>query len=205
MILENKCKKCKRFGEKLFLKGERCYSPKCPLLRRTKSNRRNAFSKGSSEYSRQLLEKQKIKTYYGLNERQLKRYFQEAFNQKGSTPEILAKMLEMRFDSVIYNAGFAPYRCLARQLASHGHFLLNGRRHDISSAVLKVNDLICVRPQSQNKIIFNGLREKLKKAKTLSWLEVNPDQLSVRIIAEPALEELNLPFDFSLVVEFYSR
>jgi|YelNatPaOPRAMG01_1025707.scaffolds.fasta_scaffold00696_6 small subunit ribosomal protein S4 len=201
MILDSKCKKCKLYGEKLFLKGERCYSPKCPLLKQRRLRKRTAVS----EYGRQLLEKQKVKLLYRLSERQLKRYFKEALKAKGSTPEVLAQMLEMRFDSVIFNAGFAPSRSVARQLVSHGHFLLNGRRHDIPSAILKVGDEISLREQSKDKAPFVNLKEALKKANVPDWLSVDSEQLKIKVLKQPDYQSLNLPFNLSLIVEFYSR
>jgi len=209
MLVDAKCKKCKSFKEKLFLKSERCYSPKCPMLRqkitRGRKKGRSSGRISTSEYGRQLLEKQKVKINYGLSERQLKKYFNEAFAKKGSTPDLLAKRLEMRFDSIIFTLGFAASKSIARQLTTHGHFMLNGKRHDIPSSLVKINDEISIRPQSQKLAIFQNFKEKLQKHDIPKWLSLDIDNLKAKVLSDPDVKELSLPYNFSLIVEFYSR
>jgi len=211
MILDIKCKKCRKINEKLFLKGERCYSPKCPLIK-IKANllKRGGKTQGrrpknKSEFGRQLSEKQKVKLYYGITERQLKKYYKEATKKRGSTPENLAKRLEQRLDSVILASGFASSHTAARQLTTHGHFSLNGKRHDVPSSEIKINDIIALSALSLKKPIFNNLKEKLEKHQTPAWLKVDLSNLTIQLVGEPDLQELSLPFNFSLIVEFYSR
>ena len=203
---ESLCKKCRYAGEKLFLKGEKCYTPKCLLIRRgvglrgAKKKRR-----GVTPYGKQLLEKQKAKLAYGIQERQFKNYFELALKKKASTPETLAQILESRFDNIVFRLGFAPNRKTARQLITHGHFLLNGRKHNIPSTLLKVEDKISIRPQSLKKGFFKDLKEKLKNYQPPKFLSLDKEKLEGKIISAPDLEELQLPFDFPLIVEFYSK
>ncbi|MGE4554540.1 MAG: 30S ribosomal protein S4 [Candidatus Paceibacterota bacterium] len=200
------CKKCRYLGEKLFLKGEKCYTPKCLLVRKGIALRgKKRKRKGTTFYGKQLLEKQKLKLAYGLREKQLKRYFELALKDKTSTPEALAQLLERRFDNIVFRLGLASNRRSARQLISHGHFLLNDRRHNIPSTLLKVGDIIKIRPQSLQKPPFKDLREKLKNYQTPSFLAFDKEKLEGKVISLPNLEELQLPFDFPLVVEFFSR
>lgn len=207
MILEAKCRKCRAMQEKLFLKGERCYSQKCNLLRRpskpgpAKKGRRG----GQSEYGRQLSEKQKLKLSYGINERQLRKYFEESLKSKGMTGDVLLKKLEMRLDNVVFRLGLAGSRRLARQLVSHGHFLVNGKRTRVASYVIKKDDLIKVKSQSIEKTVFKNIKNNLKKYQTPSFLLLDPEKMEGRIKGDPNISELNAPFSMSLVVEFYSK
>jgi small subunit ribosomal protein S4 len=200
------CKKCRYAGEKLFLKGEKCYTPKCLLIRRGIALRGvKRKRKGLTPYGRQLLEKQKAKLTYGLRERQFKRYYEMALKKRTSTPETLAQLLESRFDNIVFRLGFAPNRKTARQLINHGHFLLNGRKHNIPSTLLKIGDTIQIRPQSLEKAPFKDLKEKLKNYQPPSFLSLDREKLEGKVVALPNLEELQLPFDFPLIVEFYSK
>lgn len=200
------CKKCRSIGEKLFLKGEKCYSPKCLLIRKGVSLRGvKKKRKTLTAYGKQLLEKQKAKLAYGLRERQFKKYFELALRKQTSTPETLAQILERRFDNIVFRLGFAPNRKTARQLINHGHFLLNGRRHNIPSTLLKVGDIISIRPQSFKKEIFKDLKEKLKNYQPPKFLLLDKEKLEGKMIALPDLQELQLPFDFPLIVEFYTK
>lgn len=205
-MLDKNCKKCRAVGEKLFLKGEKCYNPKCPMVRRGiayhgKSKRRHTLT----PYGRQLLEKQKAKLIYGIRERQFHRYFDLSYKKKGATPEILASMLESRFDNVIYRLGFASNRAAARQLVSHGHFFLNGRKHNISSTIVKKEDTISVNPKSLKNNAFKDIKDRLKKYNPPKFLELDPEKLIGKIITEPDLEELKMAIDFPSIVEFYSK
>ena len=209
MILSAKCKKCRALGEKLFLRGERCFSPKCAMVRRPykpgahgKTQRR----RNVSEYGRQLAEKQKVKLLYGLSERQLRRYFREVINKKGSTKDLLFKKLENRIDNVIFRLGLAESRNSARQMVSHGHFLLNRKKSKTPSTELRKNDVILVRLESRTNSLFKNLIEDLKK-KSVSPKHLSFDikKLEGTVLGDPSIEELKPSFDLSLVVEFYSK
>jgi small subunit ribosomal protein S4 len=204
--MNTNCKKCRAVGEKLFLKGEKCYTPKCPMVRKGivhhgKSKRRHTLS----PFGKQLLEKQKAKLIYGMKERQFHRYFDLSYKKKGATPEILAGMLEGRFDNVIYRLGFASNRAAARQLVSHGHFFLNGRKHNISSTIVKKGNTISVNPKSLKTSTFKDIKDRLKKYNPPKFLELDSEKLVGKIIAEPDLEELKMAIDFPSIVEFYSK
>lgn len=193
-------------GEKLFLKGEKCYAPKCPMIRRGiafrgKSKRR----KNPTPYGKQLLEKQKAKLMYGIRERQFHRYFDLARKKRGATPEILAEMLENRLDNVVFRLGFAPNRASARQLVSHGFFLVNGRKHNIASTILKKGDLISIAAKALKTNALKDSLGRLKKYKPPAFLELNSEKLEGKIIAKPEIEELKMAIDFPLIVEFYSK
>jgi len=205
-MMDPLCKRCRTIGEKLFLKGEKCYTPKCPLVRRGVAlhgkNKKRAYT---TPYGRQLLEKQKAKLIYDIRERQFHRYYEMAYQKKGSTPEILAKILESRFDNIIYRAGFALNRHNAKQLVTHGFFYLNGRKHNIPSTLLKPNDVITVNPNYINKEPIKNIRELLKKSKPPKFLQVDPEKLEIKVVGEPNLEELETNINFPAIVEFYSK
>ena len=205
-MLEDKCKKCRAVGEKLFLKGERCFTPKCALIRRGirvlgKRKRRKTLT----SYGKQLLEKQKVKLSYGMREKQFRRYFNMALKKKISTPDALAQLVENRFDNTVFRLGFTTSRTMARHLANHGHFFLNGRKHDIPSTILKKGDVISIRPQSITKVPFKDIKERLKKYSASKHLKLDLSKMEGEVIADPNLEELQLPFDFTSIVELYSR
>ena len=198
---DNKCKQCRAAGEKLFLKGERCFTPKCALIRRglvtTRQKRRR---RSITAYGKQLLEKQKVKLAYGIKEQQFRRYVKLALKKVTATPEALAQLLENRFDNVIFRMGFTSSRAIARQLVSHGHFILNGRRHNIASTILKKGDVVSIRPQSINKKPFEEIKESIKKYNPPKHLQVDAGKLEGKVITEPDLEELQLPFDFTSIM-----
>ncbi|MFA5392244.1 MAG: 30S ribosomal protein S4 [Candidatus Paceibacterota bacterium] len=205
-MLDKNCKKCRAVGEKLFLKGEKCFTPKCSMIRRGiayhgKSKRRRALT----PYGKQLLEKQKAKLIYGMRERQFHRYFDLSYKKKGATSEVLANMLENRFDNVVYRLGFASNRATAKQLVSHGHFFLNGRKHNISSTIAKKGDIISINPRSLKANVFKDIKDRLKKYNPPKFLELDPEKLEGKIIAKPDLEELKMVIDFPSIVEFYSK
>ncbi len=205
-MLDDKCKKCRAVGEKLFLKGERCFTPKCALTRRGlrvlgKGKRRKTLT----SYGKQLLEKQKVKLAYGMREKQFRRYFKMALKKKVSTPEALAQLVENRFDNTVFRLRFAVSRTMARHLVSHGHFFLNGRKHNISSTIVKKEDVISIRPQSSSKVPFEDIKERLKKYSPPKHLKLDMNKMEGKVMADPDLEELQLPFDFTSIVELYSR
>lgn len=198
----------RRLGENLFLKGERSFSQKSAVVRKPyppgmhgpKGRRRPI-----SEFGRQLKGKQKIRFMYGLRENQLKRYVRESMKEKGEMGENLLRKLEMRFDNVIYRLGFAISRSISRQFASHGHFILNGRKVNIPSAKIKVGDVIKIRPASENKKMFSDLKTALKKYKTPSWLSLDKDKLEGKVVSRPEKDEIGFSGDLSVIVEYYSR
>lgn len=205
--INEKCKKCRAFGKKLFLKGERCYGPKCSLTRRAYGPGIHGASRkrATSEYGRQLKEKQKIKNIYGILERQFRRYYENARKKKGNTAEFLLEILETRLDNVVYRLGLASSRRMARQLVGHGHILVNGKKVDISSYQVRLGDAVKVKASSEKMPYFNNLRLSLKKYRTPSWLELDIDKLEGKIISMPEKSEIELEADILSVIDFYSR
>jgi small subunit ribosomal protein S4 len=204
------CKLCRREGEKLFLKGARCYSPKCAIERRAyppgQHGRGATFRRRrSSDYSRQLREKQKARRIYGVMERQFRRYYREALRRPGVTGEHLLVLLETRLDNVVYRLGFADSRAQARQLVQHGHFDVNGKRAKAPSALLNPGDVVRVRTNSRQKTYFKELAAILEQRDVPSWLAMEPSQMSGRVLALPMREAIEQPLDESLIVEYYSR
>lgn len=200
-----KCQLCRREGVKLFLRGDRCYSPKCALGRRpTPPGQHGRFRRRMTLYARRLREKQKLKRIYGLREEQFRRYVEWAKEFKGVTGETLLKFLERRLDNVVYRAGFAVSRAHARQLVSHGHFLVNGRVTNIPSYLVEEGDIIEVKPQAREKL-RPMLKENADRRPVPRWLTRDLEGLRVQVHAEPSLEELEHAVDPSLIVEYYSR
>lgn len=206
-MIDPKCKKCRALGEKLFLKKERCYSPKCAMVK--KPYRPGVHGKdrkrGVSEYGLLLAEKQKVKNTYFVRERQFKKYFIEASRRRGNTGEILLQKLELRLDNVVFRAGFVPSRSVARQLVGHGHFLVNGRRVDIPSFEVKKGDIIEIRPSDQTKFPFSELKTTLKKYQPPSWIDLDKEKLKAKILRLPQAEDIGANFKMDLIVEYYSR
>ena len=200
------CRICRREGEKLYLKGEKCVT-KCTLERRPSKPGQHGSARGrkASGYATQLREKQKVRKTYGILERQFKRHFDEAARRPGKTSDNLIQLLEMRMDNIVYRFGFADSRAQARQLVNHGHFRLNGRRLDIPSALVKAGDEITVRPQSRETEYFKARALLLAQKGVPSWLRVDPNTLTGRVLAAPTPQDLELPFNEQLVVEFYQR
>ncbi|HEY8363203.1 MAG TPA: 30S ribosomal protein S4 [Tissierellaceae bacterium] len=199
------CRLCRREGMKLYLKGDKCYSDKCPVQRRSYApGQHGQMRKKPTEYGMQLREKQKVKRYYGITEAQMKRYFRMADKMKGITGENLLKILELRLDNVVYRMGFASSRAEARQLVTHGHFLVNGKKVDIPSVILKVGDTIEVKENSKSSPKFKELIEK-HSGTTVKWVDVNIEQLKGSIITEPTREDIDLPVQEHLITELYSK
>jgi len=204
------CKICRRAGEKLFLKGERCFSPKCAMIKRPyapgqKSKKRR---RPLSEYGKELKEKQKLRNWYNLKEKQFKNYVKKLLDKKGKmedAPLFLIKKLESRMDNIVFRSGFVLSRRKARTLVSHGYFLVNGRASNIPSRQLKEGDIISVKPQKLKKNIIIGFKQLIKKQKPASWLKLNKEKLEVEIIGAPTLEEVAPPVDILSIFEFYSR
>jgi len=209
--MENaKCKICRRLGVKLFLKGDKCFSSKCPMVRKAypPGLRGKRRIKALSEYGKELREKQKLKNWYNLKERQFRKYVKEVLEKRGrvkDTAVSLVKTLESRLDNVIFRLGFANSRVQAKQFISHGHFLVNGKSIDTPSYQLKKGDIVALKPQKIKKTIFQNLKNLLKKHKTPSWLELDAEKLEGKVIGEPTIEEVAPPVEISAIFEFYSR
>ena len=209
------CKICRREGEKLFLKGQRCLSPKCPFDRPNDKMRdyppgehgKSAMVRRSrvSDYSRQLRAKQKTRHVYGILERQFRRYFQRALKVRGLTGLNLLQMLELRLDNVVFRMGMAENRTSARQMVVHGHFMVNGRRSNIPSMLLKPGDVVTVREQSRKNSIFKDMADVADKRNCAIWLERNLKDLSCRVLRLPERGEIDGNLNEQLVVEYYSR
>lgn len=204
-----RCKLCRREGEKLFLKGDRCATQKCSVVKRNFPPGKDGTIRKTriSEYGRELRAKQKAKRIYGLRERQFKKYFSQALKFKGITGDYLIGLLETRLDNVIYRLGWAKSRSLARQLVSHGHVMLNGGRVDISSCQVRINDQISLRENDLKKTYFKTLATSSKQASVPTWLssENKENNFKAKIIAKPTMKDVDQSIDTQLIVEFYSR
>jgi len=202
------CRLCRREGEKLFLKGERCYTDHCAVVRRAKSmapGQHGANMKKLKEYGTQLREKQKAKRIYGLHETQFKNTFRKAEKLEGMAGVNLLSLLERRFDNVIYRMGMAESRKEARQLVTHGHFRLNGKKANIPSMTLKQGDEISLREKSRSLEKIKFLIDNLDNRQTVRWLDMDRNNISAKITALPTREDIDFPFKESLIVEFYSK
>lgn len=200
------CRLCRRERNKLYLKGDRCYTDKCSVTRKGYPPGEHGQSRQKfSEYGQQLREKQKAKRIYGILERQFRRYFKEADRRRGVTGEILLQLLESRIDNVVYRMGFARSRAEARQLANHGHFRVNDRRVDIPSYLTRPGEIIAVREKSRSLPIFKEIREGAGGQGVVDWLEVDPERMQGRVIRLPQREEIDVPLEEHLIVELYSR
>jgi len=200
------CRLCRREGLKLFLKGERCYTDKCAIERRNYPPGEHGQGRVKfSEYSLQLREKQKLKRMYRLLEGQFRRLFERADRTKGITGETLMILLERRLDNMIYRLGFANSRAEARQLVRHGHFLVNDRKLDIPSALVKPGDVVTVRDRSRKVVRIQEALELSQRRGVPEWLEVDRPNFTGRIRALPARVDLTMPINEKLVVELYSK
>ncbi|MEW6046311.1 MAG: 30S ribosomal protein S4 [Bacillota bacterium] len=200
------CRLCRREGVKLFLKGERCYSEKCAIERRNYApGQHGQMRRKPTEYGQHLREKQRLRRYYGLMEQQFRRYFRYAARRKGVTGEALLRLLEMRLDNVVYRLGLAVSRPQARQLVTHGHFTVNGRRVDVPSYPLKVGDVIGVREGSRDVALIRENAAAAAGRGLPAWLEFWPERVEGRILAAPTREQIDTPVHEQLVVEHYSR
>ncbi len=204
-ILSPQCKQCRREGKKLFLKGERCYTAKCGVSRRSYAPGQHGQDKKMrvSEYCMQLREKQKVKRIYGVLEKQFRKYYEEAARIKGNTGNILISLLERRLDNVIYRTGLGSSRRQSRQLVNHGHFLVNGKRVDIPSYIIKEGDIISVK--KEDSAYFKNIRENLKGVQVPSWLNLDEKKLEAKINALPGEKEADLDVNINQVVEYYSK
>ncbi|NLO48903.1 MAG: 30S ribosomal protein S4 [Clostridiales bacterium] len=201
------CRLCRREGQKLFLKGDRCYTEKCAVDRRTYPPGQHAQGRRSkvSEYGQQLREKQKAKRYYGLLESQFKGYFNMAVKKPGQTGENLLSLLESRLDNVVYRLGFAMSRPEARQLVTHGHFLINGRKVNIPSFLVKPGQVISIKESSRNLAKVKSVIEANSFRQPPKWLDYDRNNLIAKVIAQPSKEDIDLPIEEHLIVELYSK
>lgn len=200
------CKLCRREGLKLFLKGDRCFSPKCAIEKRNYPPGEHGQRRVKhTDYALQLREKQKMKRVYGVLERQFRNYFHIAERQKGITGENLVRVLERRLDNVVYRLGFASSRAEARQMVKHGHFRVNGRRADIPSYLLRPGDQIQVSEKSRELLVIAAALEGAKKRELPSWLELDPQAMRGVVRALPTREDVAVPVQEQLVVGLYSK
>ena len=200
------CRICRREGDKLFLKGDRCYSDKCAIARRTYApGQHGQGRKKMSEYGTQLREKQKAKRYYGLLENQFYHYFELASKMTGKTGENLLKVLESRLDNVVYRAGFAMSRPEARQLVSHGHFTVNGKAVNIPSYQVKAGDVVAIVEKSMSSDKIKGVLEANASRPALNWLSVDKNKAQATVVNLPERSEIDLQVEEQLIVELYSK
>jgi small subunit ribosomal protein S4 len=204
------CRLCRREGEKLFLKGQRCFTPKCAFERRGfppgDHGRDAQFRRRRlSDYSRQLREKQKTRRIYGVTERQFRRFYQDALRRRGMTGENLLQTLERRLDNIVFRLGFAVNRAQARVLVNHGHFNVNGRRTDVPSMLVRPGDVIEVRPVSRSRTYFKELPELAESRTAPRWLDRDLKMLSGKVLQMPERRDVDASLNEQLIIEFYSR
>lgn len=207
-MLDKKCKKCRRYGEKLFLKGDRCYTPKCAITRRNYApgiHGDTGKPKKMSEFGTQLFEKQKAKKIYGLREKQFRGYYNKASKQRGVTGEKIAQLLETRLDNIVFRLGFAKSRNLSRQIVNHGHVLVNDKPVDIASHQLKINDVVKIKDKSKANKYFVNIPKAIVKDSIPRWLDVNPKDYSGKVIAMPGLADMDHSVGMKQIIESYSK
>ena len=200
------CKLCRREGTKLFLKGDRCTSGKCALDRRaTAPGQHGAAKKKMGEYGVQLREKQSTRRYYGVLEKQFKNYYAEAARKEGMTGENLLVLLERRLDNTVFRMGLAESHRDARQLVLHAHFTLNGKKVNIPSILVKPGDVISVKESSRDSAKIKALAEAIESKTAPKWLDVDKTNLTAKVVAMPAREDIDFDFNEQLIVELYSK
>jgi small subunit ribosomal protein S4 len=200
------CKRCRREKTKLFLKGAKCDSPKCPIeIRPYPPGEHGRNRPKESEYLLQVREKQKAKRIYGVLEKQFGNYYEEAAGKRGKTGDVLLQILETRLDNIVYRAGFAKSRDMARQLVRHGHILVNGKRVDIPSARVKENDIIEVSAKSQSLTPFIVAKAEAGDRNPPAWIEVIPDKMRVLVHSLPVRAQIDTLVQEQLIVEYYSK
>ncbi len=209
-MLESKCKICRRAGEKLFLKGDKCFSPKCTLTKKPyppgllQSERKHRSM--LTDFGRQMKEKQKARNTYGLRERQFSGYVGEAMETKGSSTELLYVFLESRLDNATFRAGLSSSRSLARQMTSHGHITVNGKKMTIPSYRVKKGDIIGIREGSKKSPLFADISAKLDKHTMPVWMTIDAKKMEATVIGTPKVEEAaDAGIDLSTVIGYYSR
>ena len=201
---DEQCRICRREGQKLFLKGSRCYTDKCSISRRNYAPGQHGQKRAKlSEYGTQLREKQKTKSYYGVGEKQFRGYFEMASNKKGVTGENLLQILESRLDNVVYRLGFGTSRAQARQLVNHGQFEVNGKKVDIPSYLVKAGDVITVRENKKDNVTIKANVENARPIP--AWLELNNETLSGKVVRLASREDVDIAIEEHLIVELYSK
>ena len=201
---DEQCRICRREGQKLFLKGTRCFTDKCSIARRNYAPGQHGQKRAKlSEYGTQLREKQKTKSYYGVGEKQFRGYFEMASNKKGVTGENLLQILESRLDNVVYRLGFGTSRAQARQFVNHGQFEVNGQKVDIPSYLVKAGDVITVRENKKDNVTIKANVENARPVP--AWLELNNETLSGKVVRLASREDIDLPIEEHLIVELYSK
>ena len=203
---DEQCRICRREGQKLFLKGARCYSDKCAVTRRNYAPGQHGQKRAKlSEYGTQLREKQKTKSFYGVGEKQFRGYFEAASNKKGITGENLLQILESRLDNVVYRMGFGVSRPQARQLVTHGNIEVNGKKVDIASYQVKAGDVVAIREiRKDNPVVKENLENNAVRP-IPEWLEVDREKMSGKVIRLANREDIDLPVEEHLIVELYSK
>ncbi len=200
------CKLCRREGQKLFLKGERCYTGKCAITRRAYAPGQHGQGRHkTSEYGLQLRAKQMTRRYYGVLEGQFRDYYEMATKKPGKTGDELLIILESRLDNIVYRLGWASSRAEARQLVVHGHFTVNGRKVDIPSYLVKVGDVIALKDKSRQSDKFKAVIEANASRPVAKWLDLNRETIEGKVVAMPTREEIDLDVDETLIVELYSK
>lgn len=203
---ESVCRICRREGQKLFLKGDRCFTDKCSVARRAYAPGQHGQGRRKlSEYGTQLREKQKVRRAYGILEGQFAHYFEMANKMAGVTGENLLSLVERRLDNVVYRLGLAVSRPEARQLVSHAHFLVNGKKVNIPSYLVKVGDVITVCETSRKSAKFDAVLASTESRIVPKWLDMNKDTLEGRVVAFAEREDIDLPIEEHLIVEYYSK
>ena len=200
------CRQCRREGQKLFLKGDRCYTQKCAIDCRGYAPGQHGQGRSkTSEYGSQLREKQKVRRYYGVLEKQFRSYFAMAEKRQGITGENLLAILETRLDNVVYRLGFASSRAQARQLVTQGHFTVGGRKVNIPSYLTRPGQVVAVKDGSRSLGSIKSILEANSSRPVPKWLDLNRDTLEAKIVAAPAREDIELPIEETLIVELYSK
>ena len=201
---DEQCRICRREGQKLFLKGTRCFTDKCSIARRNYAPGQHRQKRAKlSEYGTQLREKQKTKSYYGVGEKQFRGYFEMASNKKGVTGENLLQILESRLDNVVYRLGFGTSRAQARQFVNHGQFEVNGQKVDIPSYLVKAGDVITVRENKKDNVTIKANVENARPVP--AWLELNNETLSGKVVRLASREDVDIAIEEHLIVELYSK
>lgn len=200
------CRLCRRYGEKLYLKGDRCFGPKCSFTKRpTPPGGGNQRRRKVSDRGLQLREKQRARVLYGLLEKQFRSYYRTALHSPGVTGDLLIRALESRLDNIVYRLGFADSRKQARQIVRHGHIALNDRKTNVPSAHVKVGDTVSFTPRGAKTEYAKIVQETLRSKQAPSWLSLDMAAMKGRVIGEPTLESAESFFDPNVIVEYYSR
>ena len=203
---ESVCKLCRREGQKLFLKGQRCYTEKCAVGRRAYApGQHGQGRKKTSEYGLQMRAKQMTKRFYGVLESQFRKYYDMAARKQGKTGEEMLILLERRLDNVVYRLGWASSRPEARQLVTHGHITVNGKRVDIPSYLVSADEVVSIMDKSRKSDKIKAVLEDNASRPVPKWLDVNRETLAGKVLALPSRDEIDLPVDETLIVEYYSK